>query len=136
MTTSQNSFGFNTLSIYFAFGERAFYQTGNVFLWDVKNCEGVIPITICLLRRCQGRPVMDGKILQPAIPVQTNTSSSNTSQRKSDLGQLVPAINTLPLLGIEIFRRVGFCPRGHTSLLLKSKGLITKYKFQAVNFSL
>src|SRR6266498_5985263 len=42
----------------------------------------------------------------------------------------------LPPLGIKIFRRVRFCPRSHTSLLLKSKRLFTKYKFQAVNFSL
>ena len=79
MTSSQNSFGFNTLSIYFAFGERAFYQTGNIFLWDVENCEGSISITIRLRCRSQNWPVPDRKILQPAIPIQTNTSSSNAA---------------------------------------------------------
>src|SRR4030095_14480029 len=134
MTPSQNSQGFHALCIDFALWEWAFYQTGDVFLRDMKNCEGSISIILLLLRRGQSGLVPDRKILQPAIPAQAHASRSKAPQRKSDLGQLVPAINTLPPRGIEIFRRVRFCPAGHRGLLLKSKRLFTESKFQAVNF--
>ena len=111
--------------------ERAFYQRVLFFL-GVKNCEGSIAISPLRCRSHSGDS--DGKSAT-AISIK-QTHPAHTSQGKSDLGQLVPAINTLPLGGIEIFRRVRFCPGGYGRLLSKSKELFAKYKFRAVNFSL
>jgi hypothetical protein len=50
---------------------------------------------------------------------------------------MIPAINTLPKRGIEIFGRVGLCPGDdHTSLLLKLNGLFARYKSKPANLAL
>ena len=93
MTTAPISLPLEALVVNFTGRDGTFYQPGQVVCWQAQQGKGCISIQMVVWGSRELGVVADGKILDAAVAVKTDTARTDTPYRKGDLQEVISSVD-------------------------------------------